>query len=170
MSCVNTETSSLFPDSHATDIMETAGWKSMIQSHPHLVAEAFRALASAQCPHFGLPRKRLKQSWRHSCSSNGPVLGQKPENCRVWALSHCHPTRQHVTSKRQPSRATGSASELYFANLSVTSNSLKLSAMTLVWSILNSLSSTLCLPCPVRPGLFLVALVPKVSLFWYGAL
>lgn len=49
--------------SHATDIMETAGWKSMIQSHPHLVAEAFRALASAQCPPFGLPRKRLKQSW-----------------------------------------------------------------------------------------------------------
>uniref|UniRef100_A0A8C6Q1B8 Speckle type BTB/POZ protein like a n=1 Tax=Nothobranchius furzeri TaxID=105023 RepID=A0A8C6Q1B8_NOTFU len=47
---------------HATDIMETAGWKSMIQSHPHLVAEAFRALASAQCPPFGLPRKRLKQS------------------------------------------------------------------------------------------------------------
>uniref|UniRef100_A0A3B3TA33 Speckle type BTB/POZ protein like n=1 Tax=Paramormyrops kingsleyae TaxID=1676925 RepID=A0A3B3TA33_9TELE len=46
----------------ATDIMETAGWKSMIQSHPHLVAEAFRALASAQCPPFGLPRKRLKQS------------------------------------------------------------------------------------------------------------
>lgn len=49
--------------SHAADIMETAGWKSMIHSHPHLVAEAFRALASAQCPPFGLPRKRLKQSW-----------------------------------------------------------------------------------------------------------
>ncbi|KAF5909906.1 speckle-type POZ protein-like [Clarias magur] len=47
---------------HAADIMETAGWKAMIQSHPHLVAEAFRALASAQCPPFGLPRKRLKQS------------------------------------------------------------------------------------------------------------
>uniref|UniRef100_A0A4W4ETJ2 SPOPL protein n=1 Tax=Electrophorus electricus TaxID=8005 RepID=A0A4W4ETJ2_ELEEL len=47
---------------HAADIMETPGWKSMIQSHPHLVAEAFRALASAQCPPFGLPRKRLKQS------------------------------------------------------------------------------------------------------------
>ncbi|OCT61035.1 speckle-type POZ protein-like [Xenopus laevis] len=44
------------------DIMETAGWKSMIKSHPHLVAEAFRALASAQCPPFGIPRKRLKQS------------------------------------------------------------------------------------------------------------
>lgn len=49
--------------SHAADIMETAGWKAMIQSHPHLVAEAFRALASAQCTPFGLPRKRLKQSW-----------------------------------------------------------------------------------------------------------
>ncbi|KTF76687.1 hypothetical protein cypCar_00016170, partial [Cyprinus carpio] len=48
--------------SHAADIMETAGWKAMIQSHPHLVAEAFRALASAQCTPFGLPRKRLKQS------------------------------------------------------------------------------------------------------------
>ncbi|XP_052580058.1 speckle-type POZ protein-like isoform X4 [Peromyscus californicus insignis] len=49
-------------NNQATDIMETAGWKSMIQSHPHLVAEAFRALASAQCPQFGIPRKRLKQS------------------------------------------------------------------------------------------------------------
>lgn len=46
----------------AADIMETSGWKSMIHSHPHLVAEAFRALASAQCPQFGIPRKRLKQS------------------------------------------------------------------------------------------------------------
>lgn len=34
----------------------------MIQSHPHLVAEAFQALASAQCSQFGIPRKRLKQS------------------------------------------------------------------------------------------------------------
>ncbi|KAG8125093.1 putative Speckle-type POZ protein [Naja naja] len=49
-------------NSQATDITETAGWKSMIHSHPHLVAEAFRALASAQCPQFGIPRKRLKQS------------------------------------------------------------------------------------------------------------
>ncbi|XP_031225073.1 speckle-type POZ protein-like isoform X7 [Mastomys coucha] len=49
-------------NNQATDIMETSGWKSMIQSHPHLVAEAFRALASSQCPQFGIPRKRLKQS------------------------------------------------------------------------------------------------------------
>uniref|UniRef100_A0A452FFN5 Speckle type BTB/POZ protein like n=1 Tax=Capra hircus TaxID=9925 RepID=A0A452FFN5_CAPHI len=51
-----------FINSQAADIMETSGWKSMIHSHPHLVAEAFRALASAQCPQFGIPRKRLKQS------------------------------------------------------------------------------------------------------------
>lgn len=49
-------------NNQATDIMETSGWKAMIQSHPHLVAEAFRALASGQCPQFGIPRKRLKQS------------------------------------------------------------------------------------------------------------
>ncbi|XP_017447114.1 speckle-type POZ protein-like isoform X1 [Rattus norvegicus] len=49
-------------NNQATDIMETSGWKSMIQSRPHLVAEAFRALASSQCPQFGIPRKRLKQS------------------------------------------------------------------------------------------------------------
>ena len=64
--------------SHATDIMETAGWKSMIQSHPHLVAEAFRALASAQCPPFGLPRKRLKQSWLPDCA---PGLYWR---CEAW--------------------------------------------------------------------------------------
>uniref|UniRef100_A0A8C6QDG2 Speckle-type BTB/POZ protein-like n=1 Tax=Nannospalax galili TaxID=1026970 RepID=A0A8C6QDG2_NANGA len=51
-----------FINSQATDIMETSGWKSMVHSHPHLVAEAFRALAAAQCPQFGIPRKRLKQS------------------------------------------------------------------------------------------------------------
>uniref|UniRef100_A0A8C5M987 Speckle type BTB/POZ protein like n=1 Tax=Leptobrachium leishanense TaxID=445787 RepID=A0A8C5M987_9ANUR len=50
-----------FINRQETDIMETAGWKSMIQSHPHLVAEAFRALASAQCTPLGIPRKRLKQ-------------------------------------------------------------------------------------------------------------
>lgn len=49
-------------NNQATDIMETSGWKSMIQSRPHLVAEAFRALASSQCPQFAIPRKRLKQS------------------------------------------------------------------------------------------------------------
>ncbi|KAI1230382.1 hypothetical protein IHE44_0010365, partial [Lamprotornis superbus] len=50
------------PSSHASDVMETSGWKSMVVSHPHLVAEAYRSLASAQCPFLGPPRKRLKQS------------------------------------------------------------------------------------------------------------
>lgn len=53
----------LFPVSrHATDVMETPGWKSMIQTHPHLIAEAFRALATQQIPPIGPPRKRVKQS------------------------------------------------------------------------------------------------------------
>lgn len=48
--------------SHATDVMETTGWRSMIQAHPHLIAEAFRALASQQSPPLGPPRKRIKQA------------------------------------------------------------------------------------------------------------
>ncbi|XP_028617451.1 TD and POZ domain-containing protein 1-like [Grammomys surdaster] len=35
---------------HASEVSETSGWKSMVKSHPHLVAEAFHFLASAQCP------------------------------------------------------------------------------------------------------------------------
>ncbi|MBN3287127.1 SPOP protein, partial [Polyodon spathula] len=51
-----------FINYHGADVMETSGWKSMVVSHPHLVAEAYRSLASAQCPFLGPPRKRLKQS------------------------------------------------------------------------------------------------------------
>lgn len=51
-----------FINTHATDVMETSGWKSMIMSHPHLIAEAFRALATQQIPPIGPPRKRVKQS------------------------------------------------------------------------------------------------------------
>jgi len=49
-----------FINSHATDVMETTGWKQMITRHPHLVAEAFRALATQQVPPIGPPRKRFK--------------------------------------------------------------------------------------------------------------
>ncbi|CAN7994126.1 unnamed protein product, partial [Ixodes hexagonus] len=35
---------------HATDVMETAGWKTMIHRQPHLVVEAFRALTTQQIP------------------------------------------------------------------------------------------------------------------------
>ncbi|KAG8330831.1 hypothetical protein J6590_054121 [Homalodisca vitripennis] len=51
-----------FINTHATDIMETGGWRAMIHSHPHLIAEAFRALATQQIPPIGPPRKRVKQS------------------------------------------------------------------------------------------------------------
>ncbi|EPQ08953.1 Speckle-type POZ protein [Myotis brandtii] len=51
-----------FINYHASDVLETSGWKAMVVSHPHLVAEAYRSLASAQCPFLGPPRKRLKQS------------------------------------------------------------------------------------------------------------
>jgi len=45
---------------HVTDVMETSGWKQMVASHPHLIAEAFKALASQQIPPMGPPRKKLK--------------------------------------------------------------------------------------------------------------
>jgi len=49
--------------SHATDVMETSGWRELVQSHPHLVAEAFRALASQQSPPPERPKKRAKIGW-----------------------------------------------------------------------------------------------------------
>nr|XP_014103380.2 protein roadkill isoform X1 [Bactrocera oleae] len=51
-----------FINTHATDVMETAGWQSMIATHSHLIAEAFRALATQQIPPIGPPRKRVKMS------------------------------------------------------------------------------------------------------------
>ncbi|XP_065577160.1 speckle-type POZ protein B-like [Artemia franciscana] len=51
-----------FINTHATYVMETSDWKSMIQTHPHLIAEAFRALATQLIPPIGPPRKRLKQN------------------------------------------------------------------------------------------------------------
>lgn len=43
--------------------METQGWQNMITTHSHLIAEAFRALATQQIPPIGPPRKRVKMSW-----------------------------------------------------------------------------------------------------------
>ncbi|XP_028640756.1 TD and POZ domain-containing protein 3-like [Grammomys surdaster] len=44
------------------EVSETSRWKSMEESHPHLVAEVFHSLTSAQCPYLEPPLKRLKQS------------------------------------------------------------------------------------------------------------
>ncbi|XP_030558764.1 protein roadkill isoform X3 [Drosophila novamexicana] len=51
-----------FINTHATDVMETTGWQNMITTHSHLIAEAFRALATQQIPPIGPPRKRVKMS------------------------------------------------------------------------------------------------------------
>ena len=54
-----------FINAHANDVMETQGWKSLVKDYPHLLAEAFKALATQQSPPLmlmGPPRKRLKQS------------------------------------------------------------------------------------------------------------
>nr|ACH91369.1 TDPOZ-T2 [Rattus norvegicus] len=37
---------------HASEVSDTVGWKSMVESHPHLVEEAFYSLSSIQCPGF----------------------------------------------------------------------------------------------------------------------
>lgn len=88
--------------SHAADIMETAGWKAMIQSHPHLVAEAFRALASAQCTPFGLPRKRLKQSWPlpSDCLEQNAWRGGTTPPSPTSLLLFCPPLHSPVTLTR----------------------------------------------------------------------
>lgn len=51
-----------FINSHATDVMDTSGWKELVCTHSHLVAEAFKALASQQSPPPERPKKRAKVS------------------------------------------------------------------------------------------------------------
>lgn len=50
-----------FPSSYASEVTETPGWSVLVQRHPSLVAEAFKALATQQCV-FGHPRKKMKIS------------------------------------------------------------------------------------------------------------
>ena len=45
---------------HMTVVTETGSWKQMVASHPHLIAEVFKALASQQIPPMGPPRKKVK--------------------------------------------------------------------------------------------------------------
>ncbi|KAM6163186.1 speckle-type POZ protein-like [Rhynchocyon petersi] len=51
-----------FINYHASDVLETSGWQSMVVSHPHLKDETYGSLDSAQYHFLGPPRKRLKQS------------------------------------------------------------------------------------------------------------
>ncbi|PAA58105.1 hypothetical protein BOX15_Mlig001084g7 [Macrostomum lignano] len=45
---------------HANEVTESAGWAQMVRRQPHLVAEAFKALAMQATPPLGPPRKRPK--------------------------------------------------------------------------------------------------------------
>lgn len=47
-------------NTHASEVTETTSWKNLILSHPYLVAEAFRALATQQAPSSGPLKKRIK--------------------------------------------------------------------------------------------------------------
>jgi len=53
-----------FINVHAQDVMETEAWRELVQRHPHLLAEAFKALATQHTPPpLGMPpRKRPKSS------------------------------------------------------------------------------------------------------------
>uniref|UniRef100_A0A182PMX2 BTB domain-containing protein n=1 Tax=Anopheles epiroticus TaxID=199890 RepID=A0A182PMX2_9DIPT len=60
-----------FINTHATDVVETVGWKNMVATHPHLLNEAYRALATQQIPPIGPPRKRPAVSSSSASSAGG---------------------------------------------------------------------------------------------------
>ena len=49
---------------HASEVSDTLGWKSMVESHPHLLAQAFHSLASTKSVFWTLPLKQFKWSLR----------------------------------------------------------------------------------------------------------
>ncbi|OBS69589.1 hypothetical protein A6R68_01870, partial [Neotoma lepida] len=51
-----------FITAHASEVSETSSWKTIVGSYPHLVAEAYRSLASAHCLFLEPPIKRFKRS------------------------------------------------------------------------------------------------------------
>lgn len=52
-----------FVNSHAVEVTDSAGWTTLVTNHSHLLAEAFKVLATQQGPLLtGPPRKRLKTS------------------------------------------------------------------------------------------------------------
>lgn len=69
--------------SHATDVMETVGWKNMVTTHPHLINEAFRALATQQIPPIGPPRKRVKMSWNKIQAQLLPITRQQQQQPQI---------------------------------------------------------------------------------------
>lgn len=50
--------------------MDTAGFKSMVNSHPHLIAEAFRALATQQIPPIDRPAEEASETELKTVTAN----------------------------------------------------------------------------------------------------
>ena len=75
--------------------METVGWKNMVTTHPHLINEAFRALATQQIPPIGPPRKRVKMSWNKALTSLTVMSASSSLSSSLVAhSSHYTPTSQ----------------------------------------------------------------------------
>ncbi|XP_041493781.1 speckle-type POZ protein-like [Microtus oregoni] len=69
-----------FITAHASEVSQTAGWKLMVDSCPHLLAEAYSSLASAQCNLLEPPLKRLKQS-QESVTGTLHVYARSSDQC-----------------------------------------------------------------------------------------
>lgn len=56
-----------FCNSNAKEVMETDGWKQMVQQNPHLISDAYKSLAEVTNPSqidplSSPPRKRIKSA------------------------------------------------------------------------------------------------------------
>lgn len=49
-----------FINTHASEVMDSGSWTNLIQTHPYLVAETFRALALQQAPSTTSSKKRMR--------------------------------------------------------------------------------------------------------------
>lgn len=65
---------------HSAKIMETDGFKSMIETHPHLLGEAFRALATQERNRQKGPATQLPSCCCRRCSIAATAAAIEPEN------------------------------------------------------------------------------------------
>jgi hypothetical protein len=77
-----------FINSHATEVMDTTGWKQMVLSQPSLVADAFRALATQQ-----VRRSSEAGGFLEKCSWEKPGLVVYAV-CSLWAATSLGPIDQ----------------------------------------------------------------------------
>ena len=71
--------------------METSGWKEMVKSHPHLIAEAFKGITRLKC--WAILLTSLFSSCKSTDTSNGSsqkeieVESDKVQNLYNWTLA-----------------------------------------------------------------------------------